>query len=101
MFELLILENHCGVQKNQQPKYELFVLIIYSSQMGFLVSGKLEAVIGTHKDQRTLQTIFPGTLIGELGLLSRGSHSRTIIASQKSIVSFEGSVFTRCCRSLF
>lgn len=55
--------------------------------MGFLISGRLEAVLGTLPDQRTLQVIIPGTFMGELGLLSGKIHSRTIIAKQPSLVS--------------
>lgn len=59
-----------------------------AEQMGLLITGRLEAVIETwnHQDHRTLQIILPGTLIGELGLLSGGSHSRTIIATKTSEV---------------
>jgi hypothetical protein len=55
--------------------------------MGFLISGRLEAVLGTFPDQRTLQVIIPGTFMGELGLLSGKIHSRTIVARQPSLVS--------------
>lgn len=54
--------------------------------MGFLISGRLEAVIGNQSDRRTLQVIIPGTFMGELGFLSGKIHSRTIIAKQPSMV---------------
>lgn len=58
-------------------------------QMGMLLSGRLKAVLRSNSDSdtvgsRTLQVILPGTIFGELGLLSRGRHSRTIIASADS-----------------
>lgn len=58
-------------------------------QMGMLLSGRLKAVLRSDGDSdtlssRTLQVILPGTIFGELGLLSRGRHSRTIIASADS-----------------
>lgn len=58
-------------------------------QMGILLSGRLKAVLRANNDAalhttRTLQVILPGTIFGELGLLSRGTHSRTIIASADS-----------------
>ena len=57
--------------------------------MGILISGRLKAVLRSNSDAateatRTLQVILPGTIFGELGLLSRGTHSRTIIASADS-----------------
>ena len=57
--------------------------------MGMLIRGRLKAVLRSNSDAateatRTLQVILPGTIFGELGLLSRGRHSRTIIASADS-----------------
>ena len=59
-------------------------------QMGLVVSGRLKAVLRSkskrqsYDEARTLQVILPGNVFGELGLLSRGVHSRTIIASTDS-----------------
>ena len=58
--------------------------------MGILLNGRLKAVLRSNNKEdgeeatRTLQVILPGTIFGELGLLSRGRHSRTIIASTDS-----------------
>lgn len=56
--------------------------------MGFLISGRMEAMLGNQKEKRTLQIILPGTFMGELGLLSGKIHSRTIVATQKSQVTY-------------
>ena len=59
-------------------------------QMGLVISGRLKAVLRSkskrqsYDEARTLQVILPGNVFGELGLLSRGVHSRTIIASTDS-----------------
>lgn len=61
-----------------------------ATQMGILLNGRLKAVLRSNNKEagegttRTLQVILPGTIFGELGLLSRGRHSRTIIASTDS-----------------
>jgi CRP-like cAMP-binding protein len=67
-----------------------------ATQMGIVLSGRLKAVLrassnnnNNHKQRggdtaRTLQGILPGNVFGELGLLSRGVHSRTIVASTDS-----------------
>ena len=58
-------------------------------EMGLLISGNLKAVILTRKqnDMRTLQIIVPGSVVGELGLLSGGCHSRTLVATKPCEVS--------------
>lgn len=55
-----------------------------ATEMGLLISGNLKAVIITRKqqDMRTLQIIVPGSVVGELGLLSGGCHSRTLVATK-------------------
>jgi CRP-like cAMP-binding protein len=54
--------------------------------MALVLNGRLEAVIGTKDSIHTLQIIPPGAICGELGLLSRGVHSRTIRAAETSKV---------------
>jgi len=64
-------------------------------QMGLLLKGRLKAVISANKygsaynlfqSERVLQLVLPGCFVGELGLLSRGNHSRTIVADENSLV---------------
>lgn len=53
--------------------------------MGILISGRLKAVLRSNGDAATEATrILPGTVFGELGLLSWGRYSRTMIASAGS-----------------
>lgn len=66
-----------------------------ATQMGLLMKGRLKAVLKASKygssrrllqSERVLQVVLPGCFVGELGVLSKGNHSRTILAEEDSLV---------------